>query len=152
MLDETASVGAIGHDLDMTPWLLSILADAILFLHVLVIAFNIFGLVAIPLGAWRGWSFVRVFWWRMLHLAILAVVALQALLDQACFLTLWQSSLLRAAGEPALEEPLIRRWVSSVIFWPLPLWVFAVFYVAIWVYVLALWRFVPPRRRSEPRL
>lgn len=135
----------------MSSWLLSRLADAVLLFHVLIIAFNIFGLVVIPLGAWRGWSFVRFFWWRLLHLAILAVVAVQALLDQVCFLTLWQGNLLREAGETASGEPLIRRWVSSLIFLPLPLWVFTVSYVAIWVYVLALWWFVPPRRRGESR-
>ena len=37
------------------------IAEAILWFHVVVIAFNVFGLVAIPLGAWSGWKFVRVF-------------------------------------------------------------------------------------------
>ena len=51
-------------------------AVLVLAVHLAVIAFNLFGLVAIPLGAWRGWAFVRVRWWRALHLASLAVVAL----------------------------------------------------------------------------
>ena len=56
------------------------IAEAILWFHVVVIAFNVFGLVAIPLGAWSSWKFVRVFWWRALHLALLGIVALQAVL------------------------------------------------------------------------
>ena len=40
------------------------LADAVLLLHLGIVLFNVFGLIAIPLGAWRGWDFVRVFWWR----------------------------------------------------------------------------------------
>ncbi len=55
------------------------LAVLVLAVHLAVIAFNLFGLVAIPLGAWRGWAFVRVRWWRALHLASRAVVALLAL-------------------------------------------------------------------------
>ncbi len=134
----------------MTPRLLSDFATAILLLHIVVIAFNIFGLIVIPLGAWRGWAFVRGFWWRAAHLAILAVVALQAVLDRVCFLTVWQSDLLRQAGETASSAPLIQRWVNRVIFWPLPLWVFAVLYVVVWLYVVALWRLVPPTKEKRP--
>jgi hypothetical protein len=58
----------------MSPSLPIEIAEAIFWVHVLVIAFNVFGLVAIPLGAWSGWKFVRVFWWRVLHLGLLSVV------------------------------------------------------------------------------
>jgi hypothetical protein len=121
------------------------LGQAVLAAHLAVIAFNVFGLVAIPLGAWRGWAWVRVRWWRLLHLASLAVVALQAALGRACFLTLWQDSL--TGGGHA--DPLIVRWVNSVIYWPLPIWVFTAAYLAVFVYVLALWWRVPPRRRGR---
>jgi len=127
------------------------LADAIFWTHVAVIAFNIFGLVAVPLGAWRGGHFVRIFWWRALHLGVLGLVALQALLGQACVLTIWQSDLLVRAGKPASDAPLIQRWLAEIIFWSLPLWVFVLLYLAIWIYALLLWRLVPPRlpwRRS----
>lgn len=134
----------------MTPALLSELATAILVVHLAVIAFNVFGLVAVPLGAWRGWAWVRGFWWRLAHLAIMAVVALQALLDRICFLTMWQSDLLREAGESAASGPLIARWIDRMIYWPLPIWVFAVLYILIWLYALALWWLVPPRRRHQP--
>ncbi|HUZ32935.1 MAG TPA: DUF2784 family protein, partial [Xanthobacteraceae bacterium] len=77
----------------MSPGLLTTLALAVLAAHVAVIAFNVFGLVVIPLGGWLGWRFVRILWWRALHLALLAVVALQALFGRACFLTLWQAAL-----------------------------------------------------------
>ena len=39
------------------------------------------------------------------------------------------------------------RWVNSVIFWPLPIWVFTALYLAVFAYVAALWRMVPPRPR-----
>lgn len=129
----------------------SIMAGGVLAFHVGVILFNLFGLIAIPLGAWRGWRFVRVFWWRALHLAVLAAVAVQAVLQQACFLTLWQSVLLRRAGEAASDAPLIERWVNRLVFWPLPLWFFAALYVAVCVYALLLWRLVPPRLPSRRR-
>ncbi|MDB5466513.1 MAG: hypothetical protein JWQ46_1275 [Phenylobacterium sp.] len=123
----------------MTP----VLAQTVLAIHLGVIAFNVFGLVAIPLGAWRDWAWVRVRWWRALHLVSMAVVALQAVLGRACFLTLWQDQLTGARAEP----PLIMRWVNSVIYWPLPIWVFAAAYLAVFAYVVVLWRRVPPSWR-----
>ncbi len=117
-------------------------AEAVLALHVAIIAFNVFGLVVIPIGAWRGWRFVRVTWWRMLHLGAMATVAVQALLGRACFLTLWQDAL---TGHGHGEPPLIMRWVDQAIFWPLPMWFFTGLYVALCVYVVALLWWVPLR-------
>ncbi len=117
------------------------LADAVLAVHVAVILFNVFGMVAIPAGGWFGWRWVHVLWWRALHVAMLAMVALQALMGRACFLTLWQASLL---GDGASRAPLIVHWVGRLVFWPLPVWVFAVLYVTVFLYVIALWWLVPP--------
>jgi len=38
------------------------LAVTILAVHAAIILFNVFGLVAVPLSAIRGWRFVRVRW------------------------------------------------------------------------------------------
>jgi hypothetical protein len=35
------------------------LAALVLAVHLLIIAFNLFGMIAIPLSAWRGWRFVH---------------------------------------------------------------------------------------------
>ena len=122
-----------------------IAAAAIFWVHIAIIAFNLFGLVAIPIGAWRAWPFVYAFWWRALHLLSLIVVALQAVLGRACFLTIWESDLAAAAGETTSNTPLIQRWITELVFWPLPIWVFAAAYVGICAYTVLLWYWVPPR-------
>ena len=136
-----------GYEMN-TPFPVEI-AEGIFWFHVVVIAFAVFGLVAIPLGAWSGWKFVRVFWWRAMHLGLLGIVALQALLGRACFLTIWESEFLRRAGEAASNEPLVQRWVSQAVYWPLPLWFFAILYVAVYGFTLLLWWLFPP---SFPQL
>jgi hypothetical protein len=123
------------------------LATTVLGAHLLVIAFNVFGLFAIPLGAWRGWAFVRIRWWRALHVASFAIVALQAALGRACFLTLWQD---RLSGEGG-GQPLIMSAVNRLIYWPLPMWVFTTAYLALFAYVVLLWKVVPPRARAASR-
>jgi hypothetical protein len=117
------------------------LAQTVLAAHLGVIAFNVLGLIAIPVGAALRWRWVRIRWWRLLHLATWTVVAVQALLGRACFLTIWQD---RLTG--ATPEPLIERWVNGLIYWPLPIWVFGAMYLALFAAVIALWRIVPPGR------
>lgn len=120
------------------------LATLVFMIHFGVVLFNVGGLVAIPLGGLFRWGWVRIFWWRILHLLSLGVVAAQAVLGQVCFLTIWQATLAgRSSGE---TPPLAATWVNSLLYWPLPLWVYALIYVAVLAYTLALWRWVPPRR------
>jgi hypothetical protein len=117
-------------------------ADAVLIAHLAVINFNLFGLFAVPLGGWLGWRFVRVAWWRWLHLASIAIVAVQAAAGRACFLTIIQDNL---AGASTAQPPLIVRVVNRLVYWPVPLWAFAVIYLALLAYVIALFWLVPVR-------
>lgn len=116
-------------------------ATFVLALHLAVIVFNVAGCLLIPLGAWRGWQWVREFWWRLAHLLSLAVVAAQALSGRACFLTIWQGDI----SGTSHVQPLIASWIDRVIYWSLPLWVFAVAYAVVFVYVIVLWIVVRPR-------
>jgi Protein of Unknown function (DUF2784) len=125
-----------------------IMADAILAGHVMIILFNVLGLLVVPIGGLFGWRFVRIRWWRILHVLLLAAVAAQALLGQACILTLWQVALIGAAAAP---PPLIARFVNRMIYWPLPIWVFAALYTVVFGSVLALLWLVPPNRPIGPR-
>jgi hypothetical protein len=127
----------------MSPAAASVLSQTLLGAHLVVIAFNVAGLAVIPLGARRGWRWVRIRWWRALHIASWAVVALQATLGRACFLTMWQDELTGTGAEP----PLIMRFVNSLIYWPLPMWVFTAIYLALFALVIALWWLVRPERR-----
>jgi len=123
--------------------------EAVLAVHIAIILFNVFGLVAVPVGALCNLRFVHIRWWRVLHVLSLAAVAAQARAGQACFLTIWQDEL------AALEQPtapLIVRWINQVVYWQLPIWIFAALYVLVFVYAIALLWLVPPcGLRSEVR-
>ena len=124
------------------------LADAILVLHTGLVAFVVIGAVAIPIGAWRGWPWVRGFAWRLAHLLLMAVIALQAWLGALCPLTVWEQALRRRAGQPAYAESFVAHWLSRLIFYTAPWWAFVAAYSIFAVLVLGLWRVVPPRRAS----
>ena len=118
------------------------LGQLLLGLHLLVIAFNVLGLVAIPLGAKLGWGWVRIRWWRLLHVGSWVLVAAQAALGRACFLTIWQDDLTGGGA----EDPLIMRVVNGLIYWPLPMWAFTALYLVLFALVVAAWWIVPLRR------
>jgi hypothetical protein len=119
-----------------------IIVQAVLAVHVTVILFNVFGLVAVPIGAICNWRFVHIRWWRVLHLLSLTAVAAQALAGR-CFLTIWQNDL-TARAQPA--TPLIVRWIDQLVYWRLPIWMFAALYVLVFAYALALLWVVRPQR------
>ncbi len=125
-------------------------ATAILLVHLAIVAFNVGGLILVPLGGWFGWQWVRRYWLRLLHLLSLAIVALQALFGRACILTIWQFAVQSNGGhdEPA---PMIATWINRLLYWPLPHWAFVAAYVAVFVYTLLLWRWVPPQRALTSR-
>ncbi len=117
-----------------------LIAQVILYVHFAIIAFNVLGLIVIPIGAWAGWRIVRIAWLRLLHLAIMAAVAGQALAGRACFLTIWEN---RLTGNFSVPEPMIAHYVDRVIYWNIPIWGFAIFYSVLFLYLVALTVLVP---------
>lgn len=125
------------------------LAQLVLGVHLAVVFFIVFGLVAIPVGARLGWAFVLAFWWRALHLGAMTIVALQKFLGQLCFLSVWEFDLLRGAAQSDQAMQPILAFGSRLIHWDAPLWFFTALYAVTWLYVVWLWRRFPPKLRRQ---
>jgi len=121
------------------------IADVVLVVHALFVAFVVGGLAFIWLGAWRGWQSARNLRFRVLHLCAIVVVALEAIAGIACPLTVWENRLRGGAEDPAFIE----RWVGWLIYYDLPPWVFTVSYLAFALVVAATLVLVPPHLRSR---
>jgi len=122
------------------------LADAVLVAHSLLALFIVCGLVVIWLGAALRWTWVRNRSLRIVHLLAIALVALLSLLGIACPLTLLEDWLRNGSLEP---QGFIQRWVSRLLYYDLPIWVFTLAYVIFALMVLLTWRFVPPDRAQR---
>lgn len=131
-----------------SPALAALFADAILALHVGIVAFVVLGQAAILIGAWRDWRWIRNFRFRAAHLALMVFIALQAWLGQLCPLTAWEQALRTRAGQTAYAESFIEHWLSRLIFFEAPWWAFVVAYSVFAALTLACWFWLPPRRRS----
>lgn len=121
-----------------------VLADVILVVHFLFIAFVVLGQAAILIGWRAGWAWVRNRWYRFAHLAAIAIVALQAWLGVICPLTVWESQLREAAGGAGYSGTFVSHWISRLIYYDAPWWVFTLLYTAFGLLVLASWFLVRP--------
>lgn len=117
-------------------------------LHVGIVAFVVFGQIAILIGAWRRWRWIRNFRFRAAHLALLLFIALQAWLGQLCPLTVWEQALRARAGQDAYAGSFVEHWLSRLIFFDAPWWAFVAAYTAFAALALACWRWLPPQRKQ----
>ncbi len=133
----------------ISPTTAGLLADAILALHVGIVAFVVLGEVAILFGARRGWRWVRNFTLRVAHLALMVFIALQAWMGALCPLTVWEQALRHRAGGDTYSGSFIEHWLSRLIFFEAPWWLFVVAYTGFAALVLLTWLYVPPRRARK---
>jgi hypothetical protein len=122
-----------------------ILADAIIIIHASFVAFVVFAMAAIVVGLILRWGWVRNFWFRVLHMAAIGVVAAQALAGIACPLTVLENHLRRQAGQETYPGAFIGYWAHRLIFFRAEHWVFTLVYLMFGLAVLAAFVLGPPR-------
>ncbi len=123
-------------------------ADVVLSVHFVIVIFVVGGLVFIVVGAFRGWRLVRKLWFRLAHLAAIAVVVAQAWLGAVCPLTTLEMWLRAKAREATYSGSFIEHWLQRLLYYEAPPWVFTLAYSAFGLVVLATWWCFPPRSNS----
>lgn len=127
-----------------------LLANAVLILHVGVVLFIVGGLVLILAGARLGWAWVRNLRFRVLHLAAIGYVVVTTWFGIDCGLTTLEQSLRMKAGQMASSDDFIAHWLSRVLFFEAPPWVFASVYTAFGLLVAWSWFRVRPAGYRRP--
>ena len=115
-------------------------ADGVFLLHALIVFFNVGGLMAVLVGGPIGWAWVRHRGFRLAHVALIGFVTAEAVLDMTCPLTVLEDWLRGVAT----EQSFVQRWVTELIYWNAPPWVFAVLYVIVLSAVIVAWFAWPP--------
>jgi len=109
----------------------AVLADIIVIVHFCYVAFTVGGEVVILLGGALRWAWVRNLPLRIVHMAAVVLVAVEALAGASCPLTVWEYAFRVRAGQTAeAQVSFVARLVRSIIFYDLPAWVFLAAYVA----------------------
>jgi hypothetical protein len=129
---------------------MGMLADTILVVHFLFIAFVLGGQGCILVGAFRRWAWIRRRGFRVSQLVAIAVVVVQSWVGMVCPLTLWESTCRRTSGETTYTGTFVSYWVSKLVYFDVPQRVFTTAYTLFGLIVLASWFIVKPEKRKQP--
>ena len=122
-----------------------IAADLLLLVHILFVAFILFGLVLILVGKPLNWKWVRNPWFRTAHLVSIGVVMVQSWFGIICPLTTWEMALRERAGDVTYAGTFMAHWLDAILYYQAPAWMFAACYTAFAAAVIASWFWVPPQ-------
>ena len=128
-----------------------LLADLVLALHFCIVAFVVGGLVLIVAGNLRAWGWVNALWFRLAHLAAIAVVAAEAWFDVTCPLTSLEMWLRAKARASTYSGSFIEHWLQRALYYDAPSWAFTLGYSLFALLAAASWWYFPPRsgRRTD---
>ena len=148
-----ANPAGIEMDFHDTQFLSKLAADAIVVIHFAFVLFVLLGQLLIMIGALAGWTWVRNFKFRLIHLGSILFVVAESVLGIVCPLTTLEKWLQKQSGGAAYEGDFIARWVHEVLFFDketIPPWLFTIIYSLFGLLVLLTFIFAPPRRKSTP--
>lgn len=125
--------------------LYSLAADAILVTHALFVVFVAGGLILIHVGKFLSWQWVRNPLFRLVHLLGIGLVVLQSWFGVICPLTTWEMNLRSRSAETVYEGSFISHWLTELLYYQAPSWVFVICYTIFGVLALSSWFLVRPR-------
>lgn len=128
-----------------------LLANVVLALHVALVIFVVAGLVLVLVGNALHWGWVNNPWFRLGHLAAIAVVVAESWLGIVCPLTTLEMWLRVQAGSAHYSGGFIEHWMGRLLYYDAPAWVFVVVYTVFGLAVAAAWWYFPPGAPTRPR-
>jgi polyferredoxin len=132
---------------DAAPY--QLLADLVLALHVSIVAFVVGGLVLIVVGNLKAWRWVNALWFRLVHLAAIAVVVAETWFGVTCPLTSLEAWLRAKAHATTYGGSFIEYWLQHLLYYEAPPWVFTLGYSLFGLLVAVTWWYFPPNRKRR---
>jgi len=120
-------------------------ADLLVLLHALYVGFVVFGLGVVWVGVALGWRWIRNFWFRIIHLAAIAQVAVEAVFGCPCPLTRWENQLREQAGHTPYPGDFLAYWAYRLLYWNAPQEFFWTLHILFFLAVVGTFCLVPPR-------
>jgi len=127
----------------------SLLADIVVIIHLAYACFVLFGFLAIVIGVYCNWVWIRNYPFRILHFACTAFVFLETVLSITCPLTLLENFFLRVSRVEGYNRSFIGNLVSKILFYDAPEWIFATIYVLLAIAVVIYYILFPPLRSAN---
>lgn len=116
------------------------LADIVLAFHFGIALFITLGLLLIPLGFFYTWSWIRNLRFRQIHAGLMLFVAIEAMFAITCPLTVLEARLRQTTA----PESFWAYQLNQLLYWDLPPSFFLVLYLLCSIWVIYLWKRIPP--------
>ena len=126
----------------------NLVADLVLIIHFSIVFFLVFGLVALPIGYLRNYSWTRNAKFRLAHMLLMGFITLEASLGITCPLTIIENAL----RQIKYQQSFVAYWVSRFIYWDLPTYSFVILYFYCFIWSLVFWKLHPPRSLNKKRI
>src|SRR6476659_5974774 len=136
---QTTGTPVIVNVTPLDPSVSQLFAGVVLVLHVALAAFIVVGLVLAVAGNLMGWPWVNNRWFRSAHLAAISVVVAEAWFGVVCPLTTLEMWLRAKAGANTYGGSFIEHWLSRLLYYDAPPWLFVLAYTGFGCLVLATW-------------
>ena len=127
---------------------LILVADFVLIIHFSIVFFLVFGLVALPIGYLRNYSWTRNAKFRVAHMSLMAFITIEAGLGITCPLTIIENAL----RQIEYQQSFVAYWVSRFIYWDLPTYSFMILYLSCFAWSLVFWKLHPPKSLDKKRM
>jgi len=124
---------------------MKIIAGIIMLFHFFYVFCVAVPIMLIFIGAFRNWNFIRNFWFRMGHFSLIGIVIALSVLGYPCPLTVWEDHVRRMGGESSYYRDFMTYWISTFLYYDFEPWQCTIFYIAVGVFLLSLFYFVPPK-------
>ena len=119
------------------------LADVVLITHFLYVLFVVGGLLLIWSAGFMEWQWVKLFWFRIIHLASIAFVAAISMFGIPCPLTILEGNLRVAGGADFYNQSFIQYWLHKILFYEASGEIFTLIYSTFAIAVAGSFYFVP---------
>jgi hypothetical protein len=139
------------HLPDILAMVFDLLADLVVAVHVAYVSYVVLGEVIVLLGLVLRWAWIRNLYFRLTHLAAIAIVAAEAVLEVACPLTTWEDRLRELGGHLVEQGSFIGRLLDSLIFYEIDPAVLKWIYIGFAALVILTLLLAPPRWRRASK-
>ena len=123
-------------------------ADLVLIIHFSIVFFLVFGLIALPIGYLKNYSWTRNAKFRVAHILLMGIITLETSFGITCPLTIIEN----AFRKIEYHQSFVAYWLSQLIYWDLPTYSFVILYYSCFIWLLAFWKLHPPKSLNKNRM
>ena len=132
--------------------LYSVAISTVYIIHLLYALVIVIGFILIIIGFFAGWRWIRNFTFRLIHLSMIGIVAVESIFNAECPLTWLEYKLMSLDHIKHGSMPFIAGMADKALYYNFPIWLFNTIYIIFGLTVFIIWFAIPPVLPKKPAL